>query len=42
MLTDIGLTQDRAVYEEMSQRIEEAFAGLRRQISHSPIVLEED
>ncbi|WP_374446065.1 hypothetical protein [Stella sp.] len=42
ILTDIGMSQDREIYEEISHRIEEAFAGLRRQISHSPIVLEED
>jgi hypothetical protein len=42
MLTDIGLSEDRAVYEELNSRIEEAFASLRQQISYSPIELEED
>ncbi|BBK40342.1 hypothetical protein STVA_03620 [Allostella vacuolata] len=42
ILTDIGMSQDRAAYEEISERIEEAFAALKRQISHSPIILDDD
>ena len=42
LLTEIGLAQDREIYEEITSRIEEAFASLRRQITYSPIELEDE
>ncbi|MGE0724489.1 MAG: hypothetical protein AB7O45_08945 [Alphaproteobacteria bacterium] len=42
ILTDAGMARDRELYEIVSDRIEEAFETMKRQLTYSPIDLQED
>jgi len=42
MLTRAGLGHDREAYERIAEQVEEAFSTLRRQITHAPLLDDED